>query len=177
MTTDSRGPQVRGRRSNIRTVLLTASSAILLISLAGCGSDDNQQADDASTTRPLIGVTMVEAQTTSPVPATTTATRTTARATLPVQTVEPVEPATADDDYNIDGNTSLETAIAQSGNYTEDQIFSMTVYLAFACDMKDAPELAGFWTPANIATDITDNYGFTITPQTARVLSSGCDDQ
>jgi hypothetical protein len=57
--------------------------------------------------------------------------------TRPATTTEEESDLDSMDDYGMDGE--LADQLAASGNYTEDQVMSMTVWQAFACDMKDSP--------------------------------------
>ena len=122
--------------------LQALAAATVIVALSACSNDGSET---ANTTPTLTGVRSAEPKPTASiaVPPVTTSARATTTTTLPPSEAETTEPASPVEDVDLDGSATLETALAQSGNYTEDQIMSMTVYMAFACDMKDAPELAG----------------------------------
>ncbi|UAK37908.1 hypothetical protein K8O93_23170 [Gordonia bronchialis] len=130
----------------IRTILATLAFGAL--ALTACSTDPEPPATASSTTTADSAPTMASG--------TPEATTTTTAATPAKQL----------------SDEALAAALRETGTYTDDQILSMTTWQAFACDLK--PQIGDRWTVAMIRDDIQENYGFTPTETTARVLHSSC---
>lgn len=145
-----------------RPLVLAAVFVAGLLPLAACSSDvrDDPVNVAASTSTPATAAT-----TTTAVEVTAEATITTTATETPTRTTQPASsgPLTEDE---------LVAALHSSGQYTEDQVFSMGVWHNFACALRtQVPEM---WNVKGIQQDIRDNYGFTPNPETARVLRDSC---
>ncbi|AQY55634.1 hypothetical protein PBI_HUFFY_32 [Gordonia phage Huffy] len=134
---------------NRRPLALAALVAAAMLPLAACSSDDTTDADPTTTTAAATTTTAAEV--------TAEATTTTERAGS--------GPMSGDE---------LSAALTASGDYTEDQVMSMTVWQGVACDMRDVPQVADMWNVEGIRADIQENYGFTPSADTAKVLRDSC---
>ncbi|ANA85578.1 lipoprotein [Gordonia phage Splinter] len=147
-----------------RPLAVVAIAAAAALPLAACSSDVTTAPDPTTTTAAAATTTATVAEVTEP--ATTTTETTTTRTETPATTTEqPASsgPLTEDE---------LVAALHASGDYTEDQVFSMGVWHNFACALRhQVPEM---WNVKGIQQDIRDNYGFTPNKSTAKVLRDSC---